>query len=194
MRGHEIQLRADREPPNVAVDEPAVGYGVGSASVLNISWTIGYLGFWRILSFMSNEKNGFSDADQLAIRYLIHEIEWSRSAGRVLVGLIFASPFGLLVTVSQIDARASPSVFAAAVIISLTVFAAAGLGFRTYTRRIATQKRMLQRIIEDSEVSKKIDRNLHEAINAERWHPLTKILLVAALGSPFITILVFWLL
>ncbi len=143
---------------------------------------------------MSSEKNGFSDADKLAIRYLVREIEWSRSAGRVLVGLIFASPFGLLVTVTQIDAQTSLSVFAAAVIISFTVFAAAGLGFRTYTRRIATQKRMLQRIIEDSKVSKEVDSHLHEAIDAERWHPLTKILLVAALVSPFITILVFWLL
>ncbi len=80
---------------------------------------------------MSNEKNGFSDADKLAIRYLVREIEWSRRAGRVLVGLIFASPLGLLVTVSQIDTQASLSVLAAAAIISFTVFAAAGIGFAT---------------------------------------------------------------
>ncbi len=143
---------------------------------------------------MTTGKNGFSDGDQLAIGYLVREIEWSRRAGRVLVGLIFALPLGLLVAVSRIDPEVSLSLSAAAVITSLTVLLAAGLGFWAYTRRIATQKRMLQKIVDDSKVSKMIGRHFREAVDAEKWNPPTKVALIVLVLTLFTTVLAFWLL
>jgi hypothetical protein len=85
-------------------------------------------------------SGSFTDAERMALDYLIDEIRWTRNAARILLGLALGLGLGGYVTVSQPTAGN-------AAYVSLMLAVVSGLLFLVYFWRINPLKSLTQQMI-----------------------------------------------